>query len=157
MTNSIWRRIKIVPFEEVLPESEWDRKLAEKLKATELPGIFNWAIKGLMEYYEKGLCPPKIVTKATSDYKMEQDILHDFIFEVCDIPKIDEPFGKSYVVKSGDLYNAYKTWNTFNGDEKPMSSTKFGRLLRDKGFAKDRDMHGVSYLGIKIKSDRIKR
>jgi len=155
MTNSIWRRIKIVPFEEILPESEWDRKLAEKLKATELPGIFNWAIKGLVEYYEKGLCPPKIVTKATSDYKMEQDILHDFIFEYCEIPEENEGFGKSKTTKASELYSAYKTWNSYNGDEKPMSSTKFGRLLRDKGFGKERERDGIYYLGIRIQPGKI--
>jgi len=132
MTNSIWRRIKIVPFEEVLPEAEWDRKLAQKLIGTELPGIFNWAIEGLKSYYEIGLNPPSIVSKATSDYKMEQDILHDFIFEYCEIPKDEEGFGKSKVIKASVLYAAYKSWNSYNGDEKPMSSTKFGRLLRDR-------------------------
>lgn len=152
MTNSIWRRIKIIPFEEILPENEWDKKLAEKLISSELPGIFNWAISGLREYYKAGLNPPTVVTKATSDYKMEQDILHDFVFECCEIPLPDESFGKSRTTKASELYNAYKTWNSYNGDEKPMSSTKFGRLLKDKGFSKVRDMSGVYYLGIRIKS-----
>ena len=155
MTNSIWRRIKIIPFEEVLPESEWDKKLAQKLIETELPGIFNWAIEGLKEYYNGGLNPPTIVSKATSDYKEEQDILHDFIFDYCEIPKDDEGFGKPKTTKASDLYAAYKTWNSYNGDEKPMSSTKFGRLLRDKGFGKERERDGIYYLGIRIKASML--
>ena len=155
MTNSIWRRIKIIPFDEILQESEWDKKLAEKLISSELPGIFNWAIKGLQEYYEKGLNTPQIVTKATSDYKMEQDILHDFVFECCEIPLPDEPFGKKTIVKASELYNTYKQWNSYNGDEKPMSSTKFGRLLRDKGYAKNRERDGVYYSNIRIKASML--
>ena len=151
MTNSIWRRVKIIPFNEVLPEHEWDKTLAKKLIETELPGIFNWAVKGLYEYYEHGLNAPKIVIEATTNYKEEQDILHDFIFEYCELPTSDEPFGKTSVIKASELYNAYKTWNSYNGEEKPMSSTKFGRLLRDKGFAKDRERDGVYYSGIRIK------
>lgn len=157
MTNSIWRRIKIVPFEEVLPESEWDRKLAQKLIDNELPGIFNWAIEGLRSYYEIGLNPPQVVKTATSNYKMEQDVLHDFVFDMCELPKENEPFGKKFDVKASELYNAYKVWNSYNGDEKTMSSTKFGRLLRDKGFAKERDMYGIRYSGIRIKSGAVKQ
>ena len=121
MTNSIWRRIKIVPFNEVLPESEWDKKLAEKLIAQELPGI------------------------------EDQDILHDFLEDYCEFPTADEVFGKKFEEKAGDLYTAYKTWNTYNGDEKPMSSTKFGKLMHDKGFQRDRRKDGKWYSGLKFK------
>jgi putative DNA primase/helicase len=55
MTNSIWRRIKIIPFTEVLPENEWDRSLAQKIKTKELAGVFNWAVEGLREYQKIGL------------------------------------------------------------------------------------------------------
>ena len=152
MTNSIWRRIKIVPFNEVLPESEWDKKLAEKLIAQELPGIFNWAIEGLKEYYRLGsLTPPKVIAEATNQYKEDQDILHEFIEDYCDLPTSDEIFGKKFEERAGDLYTAYKTWNTYNGDEKAMSSTKFGKLMHDKGFARDRRKDGKWYSGLKFK------
>jgi len=152
MTNSIWRRIKIVPFAEVLPESEWDKKLAEKLIAQELPGIFNWAIAGLKDYYRLGsLTPPKVIADATMQYKEEQDILHEFIEDYCEMPKENEVFGKTFEEKAGDLYTAYKTWNTYNGDEKPMSSTKFGKLMHDKGFQRDRRNSGKWYVGLRFK------
>ena len=155
MTNSIWRRIKIVPFNEVLPEKEWDKKLAEKLIQGELPGIFNWAVEGLKDYYHLGsLTPPKVVAEATQRYKEDQDILHDFISEYCELPSDDDVFGKQFEEKAGELYTAYKQWNTFNGDDKPMSSTKFGRLLHDKGFQRDRKSDGKYYKGLKFKSDK---
>jgi putative DNA primase/helicase len=151
MTNSIWRRIKIVPFNEVLPESEWDKKLAEKLINQELPGIFNWAIEGLKDYYRLGsLTPPKVISEATQRYKEDQDILHDFIEEYCVVPTEDDPFGKKFEVRASDLYTAYKQWNSYNGDEKPMSSTKFGKLMHDKGFQRDRRKEGKYYNGLKI-------
>jgi putative DNA primase/helicase len=155
MTNSIWRRIKIIPFNEVLPESEWDKKLAEKLIAHELPGIFNWAIAGLKEYYRLGsLNPPKVIAEATQRYKEDQDILHDFIEEYCERPKENEVFGKSFEERAGDLYTAYKSWNSYNGDEKPMSSTKFGKLMHDKGFQRDRRKDGKWYIGLRFKAEK---
>lgn len=157
MTNSIWRRIKIIPFNEVLPENEWDKKLAEKIITKELPGVFNWAIAGLKDYYKFGsLNPPKVVSDATQKYKEDQDILHDFITEFCEEPTELDPFGKRFEIRASDLYDAYKSWNTYNGDEKPMSSTKFGRLLHDKGIQRDRKSDGKYYIGLKLKSGKIR-
>ena len=157
MTNSIWRRIKIIPFNEVLPENEWDKKLAEKLISHELPGIFNWGVKGLKEYYNSGsLNPPKVIAEATLRYKEDQDILHDFITEYCDVVSSEDPFGKSFEIRANDLYEAYKSWNTYNGDEKPMSSTKFGRLLHDKGIQRVRKMDGKYYIGLKLKPGKMR-
>ncbi|MDD2246397.1 MAG: phage/plasmid primase, P4 family [Proteiniphilum sp.] len=157
MTNSIWRRIKIIPFNEVLPENEWDKKLAEKIITRELSGVFNWAICGLKDYYALGsLNPPKIVADATQRYKEDQDILHDFITEFCEEPTANDPFGKQFMIKASELYEAYKSWNTYNGDEKPMSSTKFGRLLHDKGIQRDRKADGKYYIGLKLKSGKLR-
>lgn len=157
MTNSIWRRIKIIPFEEVLPESEWDKNLASKLISNEISGIFNWAVEGLRKYNEIGLNPPEAVTKATSDYRLDQDVLNDFVVQYCEIPQDNEGFGKSKQIKASDLYTAYKQWNSLNGDDKVMSSTKFGRLLKDKGFAKVHNRDGAHYIGIRLQSGKFAR
>jgi putative DNA primase/helicase len=157
MTNSIWRRIKIIPFNEVLPENEWDKKLAEKIITKELPGVFNWAISGLKDYYRIGsLNPPKVIAEATQRYKEDQDILHDFIMEYCEQPSGEDPFGKRFEIKASELYDAYKSWNTYNGDEKPMSSTKFGRLLHDKGIQRDRRSDGKYYIGLKVNPEKFR-
>lgn len=47
LTHAFFRRFIIVPFEVIIPESEQDRDLAGKIIADELPGIFNWILKGL--------------------------------------------------------------------------------------------------------------
>lgn len=149
-TNSIWRRIKLIPFEETIPDSEQDPLLADKLKL-EIPGIFNWAIEGLKNYYEIGsLGAPSAVDKATREYREDQDILHEFISDKCELQKDNDPFGKLFDVKAKDLYEAYKTWNAWNGDERPMTSTKFGNLLKDRGLKKERKSDGVHYYGIKL-------
>jgi putative DNA primase/helicase len=149
-TNSIWRRIKLIPFEETIPDDEQDPLLAEKLKV-EIPGIFNWAIEGLKNYYELGsLGAPSAISKATKEYREDQDILHEFIMECCEFSTDTDLFGKIYDIKAKDLYESYKTWNAWNGDEKPMNSTKFGNLLKDRGFKKDRKKDGVHYFGVRL-------
>jgi putative DNA primase/helicase len=144
-TFSIWRRIKIVPFLEVIPQEEMDKNLTTKL-TQELPGIFNWAIEGLKEYYKNGLQEPEDVTTAVTSYKDDQDILKDF-FDL-DYTLTDSDLDE---INATTLYLDFKTWWFKTEQEKPMSSTKFGRLVRDRGIKKIRRETGNYYLGIKIK------
>lgn len=143
-TFSIWRRIKLLPFEEKITEEERDRDLANKLK-TELPGIFNWAVEGLKQYNERGLQEPIGITKSTNEYKDQQDILSEFFTYSVEI-------GKGGEMKANDLYLSYVQYNNMeNANERPMSSTKFGKILIDKGLKRERNMHGIYYKGIRIK------
>ena len=45
----IWRRIRLVPFTQSIPEEKQDILLPQKLEA-ELPGILNWALDGLQKW-----------------------------------------------------------------------------------------------------------
>jgi P4 family phage/plasmid primase-like protien len=47
--HAIWRRIKLVPFDVVIPKGEQDSRLPKKLRA-ELPGILAWAVHGCLEW-----------------------------------------------------------------------------------------------------------
>ena len=143
MTNSIWRRIKIIPFTEILPESEWDKKLSLKIIANELPGVLNWAIEGLKEYNKIGLQQPEVITAATKNYKNDQDVLRDFF-----VSTYLETDSESDEVKASDLYAAYKMWWLNIESSKPMSSTKFGRLIRDRGIHKVEKNTGNYYTHI---------
>lgn len=150
-THSIWRRLKIIPFQEVIPVEEMDRNLVVKL-TTELPGIFVWAIEGLKEYYKNGLQEPEDVTGATTSYRNDQDILRDFfddMFEITD-SELDR-------VRASDLYTEYKNWWFNIETSKPLSSTKFGRLVRERGLQKVEDRVGKWYTHLRYIKVRINR
>lgn len=154
-TNSIWRRILLIPFEEIIPEKEQDKKLSQKLQA-EAPGILNWMIDGLREYYVMGINPPDTVKNATQEYREDQDILHDFIKECCmtteDLTNDKMPL-RDLSISAGTLYSNYKTWYMFGGGAQKdlISITKFGKLLIELGFTRDRKSTGKVYHGIELK------
>lgn len=154
-TNSIWRRILLIPFEEKIPESEQDKSLSHKLQY-EAPGIFNWMIEGLKEYDKIGLHAPDTIKTATQEYREDQDILHDFIKECCKT-KDDDGVVEDLAISASDLYNNYSSWYRINGGSQKdiISSTKFGRLLIELGFSRTRKSTGKVYHGIKLKSDNI--
>src|SRR5215208_3158020 len=114
--HAIWRRVKLVPFEVAIPESEQDKRLAEKLRG-ELPGILAWIVQGCLEYQREGLGEPDEVKAATQGYRSEMDVLAAFIEDRCVVhPKAH--------VGATPLYRAYKDWCEDAG-ESQLTQTKF--------------------------------
>ena len=70
----IWRRVKKIPWNYIVPAAEKDERLPSKLRA-EAPGILNWALRGLAVYVEEGkLINPAKIEAATKKYREEMDI-----------------------------------------------------------------------------------
>ncbi|MGB8219518.1 MAG: phage/plasmid primase, P4 family [Methanoregula sp.] len=147
-TDSIWARVKMIPFSVIIPEAERDIRLPDKL-LKEAPGIINWAIAGLQEYQRIGLAEPVEVRSATQQYREDQDNFADFLTDMC---ICDDPRA---TCGATDLYNVYVKWcSTEAPDEKVKSPRSFGFEMNDHGFKRDRD--GATkrkiYLGIRPKN-----
>jgi putative DNA primase/helicase len=142
-TESIWDRIKLIPFNLRIPEEKRDLDLPQKLQA-ELPGILKWMLEGLREYRRIGLAEPEIVRAATAEYQEEQDILGEWIGDEC----VREP--RAWTA-SAELYTSYHIWST-SRQETPMSPRKFGFEIGDR-FKRDRDpvTKRKGYKGIRLK------
>ena len=144
---AIWRRIRLIPFAVTISPEEKDGKLPEKLKA-EYPGILAWAVEGCLEWQRLGLTPPQEVRAATEEYKSEMDLIGKWIEECCnDIPHV------SATAKA--LYTNYKSWVEDNGGY-PLSSTKFGLKLRDRGYTKGKSSTTI-YHGIGLREHSVSR
>src|ERR1039458_5355848 len=68
---AIWSRIKLIPFA-VSFEGREDRGLKDALRE-ELPGILAWSVQGCVLWQKDGLQFPETVTKATEEYRAEND------------------------------------------------------------------------------------
>jgi len=141
---AIWRRIRLIPFNVVIPEEKRDPRLAEKLR-TELKGILAWAVRGCLEWQKKGLAEPDEVKLATQRYREEQDVLAAFLSECCILhPRAEVP--------ARDLYEAYVKWCVENG-ERVESQRQFGMRLTERGFERYRGTGGTyRWRGIGLKS-----
>jgi putative DNA primase/helicase len=128
--GAIWRRVKAVPFDVVIPDEEQDKRLADKLRA-ELPGVLAWIVRGCLEYQRHGLGEPDEVTQATQGYRADMDVLATFIEECC----VVHP---SVSAGATPLYTAYVQWCEENG-ETAVKQTRFGLQLRERGFTDGRD------------------
>ena len=141
---AIWRRVRFVPFNVVIPPEEQDPTLTDKLKSED-SGILNWAIEGLQAWQEKRLIEPDAVKAATAAYRDEQDSLALFIEECC-------VTGAVYAELS-TLYELYDQWATQSG-EHATAKRAFSERLTERGFTKDRGKaNAVIFRGIGVKSE----
>jgi putative DNA primase/helicase len=133
-SKGTWRRIRLIPFTVVIPDSEIDGSLGEKLRG-ELPGILSWAVKGCEQWRQGKLAPPPEVLNATGQYREEMDLLGGFISDSCLI-------GAGAQVKAGELYTAYKSYCERTG-ERALCQRDFGLGVEQRGYEKDKGTHGV--------------
>ena len=52
--HGMWRRVRCIPFEVVIPDAEQDKTLLDRLRM-EFPGILNWLIQGCLAWQRDGL------------------------------------------------------------------------------------------------------
>jgi putative DNA primase/helicase len=120
--DAIWRRLRLVPFEECFIGRE-DRSLSADLEA-ELPGILAWAVEGCLEWQRDGLGEAEAVQRATREYREEEDVLGAFLADRCVV-------GEGQVAPS-DLRDAYDDYCRDLG-ERPLAASVLGKQLTRRG------------------------
>ena len=137
--NGIWRRVRLIPFDQTIPPARQDKHLQEKLRA-ELPGILNWAIKGCLDWQKQGLAEPAVVTTAVAAYRAEMDVIQQWIDDRCSVaPAADW--------KSSEAYYSYSNWAQGSG-YKPMALGMFSRDM-EKRHPKVKRKDANYFVGIK--------
>ena len=81
--EGFWRRILLIPFTYTVPEKERNIKFREEYLMGELPGILNWMLDGLQDFYKQGLNPPIEVKNAIEEYRNEMDFVQQWVDDKC--------------------------------------------------------------------------
>lgn len=141
-----WRRLRVVPFDVVIPEHEQDSTLDGRLEL-EADGILAWAAEGLRDYLERrGLDAPAVVRGATDDYQRTSDAVARFIADRC----ITTPAVKA---TTQVLYEEWLRWQHDEGCE-PLGRRAFGQALDRKGFPTAKGTGGQRFrAGIALRSE----
>lgn len=126
--ESIRRRLRLIPFTQVIPEGERDPDLPEKLR-TEWPAILRWAIDGCLLWQRHGLCTPRSVREASAAYLEAEDSLGQWIEDRLQ----RHPPGLRYHTARNVLFNDWQAWAADNGG--PVWSPRaFYLALEERGF-----------------------
>lgn len=139
--HGIWRRIKIIPHNIIIPDDEQDKLLGEKLDK-ELPQILWWAIQGAQEYFKKGLQEPPVIQLQVKDYRSDMDVVARWIVDNCEV-------GPEFTATSRDLFQDISKYIKEN-KEYQMSNQMFGRNMKKK-FEQRFINRARTYIGIKLR------
>ncbi len=113
----IWRRMRLIPFDNVVPINKVDIGLRDKLKK-ELPGIFLWSIKGLASIRKnKRFVSPDKCQEALYSYRLLCFPVMTFMDECC--TNDASPGGVPAQLRCGQLWRSYRTWCGSVGLTKP--------------------------------------
>jgi putative DNA primase/helicase len=142
-SKAMQRRVRVIPWDVVIPDDEVDKKLADKLRP-EWGAILGWMIEGCHEWQKQGLATPQKVIEATAEYLESENTPKAWLAERCirDSAK---------VTLFDHLYGDYDKWAKA-GNEFRLSKKRFGQWLQFNGFARDRDPAGNrTYLGVALR------
>jgi len=138
--ESIWRRVKIVPFNITVSEERRIPELANKLLEDEGPGILRWAVLGCQAWHMSRLAEPEAAKSAVNEYRTDEDIVQNFLDECC------TKQGSAQVARK-ELFAEYARWNKENG-LRQLTTTKFARELHRLGI--DGDAGKRFWFGVQI-------
>lgn len=148
--RGMWRRVKYLRFQYSVPDAKIDRMLMDRLR-DELSGILNWAVAGCLQWQALGaLTEPASVVQDTLEYKMESDILEEFLDECCtaDAEK---------VLRCTAVHQCFNAWRD-QRSERPFTRTAFQRLIKEQGSGKGvsvhRDKKGTFIQGVRLNGVR---
>lgn len=140
---AIWRRLRVVPFDVVIPQAEQDGGLGEKL-AAESDAILTWIVAGLRDYIDAGsLAEPPRVLLATDAYHTASDAVSRFINECC-VTATNGYVETALRATTTELHQAWGKWQTQDGCE-PTGIRSFGLALDNKGYPNSAPSQGKRY------------
>lgn len=122
---AIWRRLRVVPFDVVVPEHQRDGELPARLQAA-ADEVLAWGITGWTEYRRIGLAEPKAVLAKTDEYRSDSDAVGRFVADEC-------VTAAAVKATTGQLFDAWQNWRTSDGAAE-VSQKAFGKALDRHGF-----------------------
>ncbi len=129
--DGMWRRVKLVLFNNSIPMEKRDNSIKERLLAgPEWPGVLAWAVKGCMAWQRGGLQEPGVMLAAIAEYRSQSSmtqIMFDEVFERspgCKVSTIEAVEAATGWFKRANM--KLPEIRTFNND--------FGQVLGSKPF-----------------------
>lgn len=138
---AVWRRIRVVPFDVVVPAEERDPALPETLML-HADAVLSWVIAGHFDYEDNGgMREPASVLRATGNYQNDSDAVARFIAEECEV-------GPHIHTTTRELFSLWQGWAVRDGAES-LSEKAFSAELVRLGYEGRRTNRGKVWAGLR--------
>ena len=127
--NGIWRRIRLIKFDHIVPKDKVDKFLMKKLQK-EVSGILAWALKGCLDWQKNGLAEPEFVRSATQTYREDSDPIELYLSENTEEGGKEDP---KFWTEFSKSYEDFKNFSKAAGGWE-ISKKAFGREMAQHGY-----------------------
>ncbi len=139
---SFWRRLRLIPFNHTVAESDRVDNLQGILSSTHGPAVLAWIIAGAVRYLRDGLQDPDAVKVATAEYAKSEDTIARFVDEACRIGG-----GQMIKQKVNQVREAYEHWCHTAGETAVNAKSLSAALKRDHDVLVGIRSHGERFYG----------
>ena len=138
---AVWRRMRVIPFDVVVPAEERDATLPERL-ALHADAVLSWIVAGHFDYEDNGgMREPPSVLHATGAYQADSDSVARFVAEACEA----SPYLHA---TTRELFTAWSRWAAAEGAE-TLIERKFSNELARLGFEARKTNRGKRWSGLR--------
>ncbi|NMX03583.1 phage/plasmid primase, P4 family [Mobiluncus mulieris] len=132
MDTGIWRRLIVIPFEQIITPSVDIKNYADHLYEKAGGAVLAWIMEGARAIHAENyrLTPPQQVVAASEAYRAANDWFAHFLEECCQV-------GQGLSEQSKDLYDAYRSWAIGRG-EYVRSTSDFYAAVEKAGYTRRR-------------------
>ena len=148
LDDGTWRRLIVIPFNAKIEGASDIKNYADYLYEKAGGAILKWIMTGAKRVIGKkfDIRKPAVVDEAIRKYKENNDWLTHFLDDCCEI----DP---SFAAKSGDVYNAYRSYCMQVGEYIRSTSDFYTALETVRGFDRRRTSKANIIIGLQLKSD----
>ena len=128
-SHGFWRRMPVVPFKRQFSTDEQDPSLTNKITSTEMSGVLNWAVAGLVCLMQRGRspAPSEAMVLAQSECQKESNSVMSWWLD----DRVE--FNRDFETPRHVVYSDYKTWCGDNGMAALGVEKFWGRLKQIAG------------------------
>lgn len=146
-TRGFMRRLQFVNFDVTIPKYKQDPNLAYKIIKNDMPGVFQWVLRGAKEIRRRHFMFP------TSDMSLKTKVrsllptnpVYAWLITYGLRGEANAPSELGTMIKADVMYQCFKKFLENNNQEVP-SINVFGRSMSAQNFQRKRQVDGIYYL-----------
>lgn len=157
-SRGLLRRLQFVNFDITIPKYRQDPNLAYKIIQTELPGIFNWVMRGAKEIRRRNFAFPMSDASLKSKVRalLPTNPVVAWILAYGFRSEQVAPTENGILYKLDFLYECFKVFCENNNADEVMTKNKFSRTLSSLNFERKYKQDGVHVVTYGITEDKLR-
>lgn len=146
-TRGFLRRLQFVNFDVTIPRYKQDPDLAYKIISNELPGVFQWVMRGAREIRRRHFLFPSSELSLKTKVKslLVTNPVYAWMITYSIRSEQNAPSEIGTIIKSDVMYECFKSFLENNNQDVP-SPNVFGRSMSNLNFQRMRKSDGVYYV-----------